>query len=103
MTDQAIANTQDTQHGVVIDCLHSVLREIRDISIEGDASGILLGTKDDSRVRILAFRRMVPKRVLGRAGTLSETDRESVARLLWGPPADNELYGLEPVGWFRAQ
>lgn len=103
MADQALANTQETQRGVVVDCLHSVLREIRDMSLEGDASGILLGTKDDTRVRILAFRRMVPKRVLGRSGTLSETDRESLMRLLWGPPADNELYGLEPVGWFHAQ
>lgn len=103
MADQALANTQGTRPGVTVDCLYSVLREIRDMSLEGDASGILLGTKDDSRVRILAFRRMVPKRVLGRSGTLSETDRESLMRLLWGPPADNELYGLEPVGWFHAQ
>jgi hypothetical protein len=103
MPDQALANTREIQRGIVIDCLHSVLREIRGISVESDVSGILLGTKDDKRVRILAFRRMVPKRALGRAGALSEADRESIARLLWAPPADNELYGLEPVGWFRAQ
>jgi hypothetical protein len=30
-------------------------------------------------------------------------DRESLAHLIAAPPAENELYGLELVGWFRAQ
>ena len=39
----------------------------------------------------------------GASGLLAEIDRESLARLIVAPPAQNELYGLELVGWFRAQ
>lgn len=103
MTDYVLANPGSTEGGVVLDCLCSVVQEIRDLALQGEISGILLGTKDDTGVRILAFRRMVPKRTLGHNEMLSEADREALARLIWAPPADNELYGLEPVGWFRAQ
>lgn len=98
MTNQALAKTPETGSTVGVSCLYSVVREIADIAREGDVSGILLGTKDECCVRILAFRRMVSK---GASGLLAE--RESLARLIVAPPAENELYGLEPVGWFRAQ
>jgi hypothetical protein len=100
MTNQALAKTPETGSTVGVSCLYSVVREIADIARAGDVSGILLGTKDECRVRILAFRRMVSKSA---SGLLAEIDRESLARLIVAPPAENELYGLEPVGWFRAQ
>src|SRR6516162_3420197 len=100
MTNQALAKTPETGSTVGVSCLDSVVREIAGIAREGDVSGILLGTKDECRVQILAFRRMVSK---GASALLAEIDRESLARLIGAPPAENELYGLEPVGWFRAQ
>ena len=103
MTDQGLAYTSRAENGVIVDCLHSVLRQIGELASENEISGILLGTREEGSVRILAFRRLVPKRSFTRAATLSDTEREAVARLIAGPPAEGELYGLEPVGWFRAQ
>src|SRR5215469_14740389 len=100
MTNQTLAKTPETGSTVGVSCLYSVVREIADIAREGDVSGILLGTKDESRVRVLAFRRMASK---GASGLLAEDDRESLSRLIGAPLAQSELYGLEPVGWFRAQ
>ncbi len=100
MTNQTLAKVPETGSTVGVSCLYSVVREIADIAREGDVSGILLGTKDECHVRILAFRRMAAK---GASGLLAEIDQESLARLIVAPPAENELYGLELVGWFRAQ
>src|SRR5690349_17145772 len=103
MALNALANSSRAESGTVVDCLHSVLQAISNLAVEHEVSGILLGTRDETHVRILAFRRLVPKRALGRSDTLSDADRDAVARLIAGPPAEGELYGLEPVGWFRAQ
>ncbi len=103
MSDYTVAPGIPRENQVVLECLHSVLQEIGAAAAEHDVTGILLGTRDDHRVRILASRRLVPKRFFGRSGVLSDADREAFARLIAGPPADGELYGLEPVGWFRAQ
>ena len=100
MTNQALAKVPETGSTVGVSCLYSVVREIADIARVGDVSGILLGTKDECHVRILAFRSMASK---GACGLLAEIDRESLAHLIVAPPAENELYGLELVGWFRAQ
>jgi hypothetical protein len=100
MTNQALAKTPKIGTTVGVSCLYSVLREIADSAREGAVSGILLGTKDEFHVRILAFRLMVSKNA---SGLLAEIDRESLTRLIVAPPAENELYGLELVGWFRAQ
>src|SRR5579883_784291 len=103
MTDEALADHSSDQESVAVECLHSVLCDLAAAAADSEVTGILLGTKDDVSVRILAYRRLVPKRALGRSGSLSEADVEAVARLMGGPPLEGELYGLEPVGWFRAQ
>ena len=100
MSNQALAKMPETGSTVDVSCLYSVVREIAGIGREGEVCGILLGTKDECRVRILAFRRMVSK---GASGLHAGMDRESLAHLIAAPPAENELYGLELVGWFRAQ
>lgn len=102
MVDQALEKSNPNKP-TVLECLFSVLHEITQAATETEATGLLLGTRDETGVRVLAFRRLVPKRSLGRSGGLSESDREAVARLIAGPPAEGELYGLEPLGWFRAQ
>ncbi|HLK49411.1 MAG TPA: hypothetical protein VKT49_14820 [Bryobacteraceae bacterium] len=103
MGDRTLAETSRIGDKVMVECLHSVLQEIGTAAQEHDVTGILLGTKDELRVRILAFRRLVPRRIFGRSATLSDGDRDAVARLIARPPAEGELYGLEPVGWFRAE
>ena len=102
MVDQALEKSNPNKP-TVLECLFSVLQEITHAATETEATGLLLGTRDETGVRVLAFRRLVPKRSLGRSGEFSDSDREAVARLIAGPPADGELYGLEPLGWFRAQ
>lgn len=102
MVDQALEKSNPNKP-TVLECLFSVLQEITHAATDAEATGLLLGTRDERGVRVLAFRRLVPKRSLGRSGGFSDSDREAVARLIAGPPAEGELYGLEPLGWFRAQ
>lgn len=102
MVDQALEKSNPNKP-TVLECLFSVLQEITHAATETEATGLLLGTRDEHGVRVLAFRRLVPKRSLGRSGGFSDNDREAIARLIAGPPAEGELYGLEPLGWFRAQ
>jgi len=102
MVDQALEKSIPNKP-TVLECLFSVLQEITGAATDAEATGLLLGTRDENGVRVLAFRRLVPKRPLGRSGGLSDSDRDAVARLIAGPPAEGELYGLEPLGWFRAQ
>jgi hypothetical protein len=102
MVDQALEKSSANKP-IVLKCLSSVLQEITHAATDAEATGLLLGTRDETGVRVLAFRRFVPKRSLGRFGELSDSDRDAVARLIAGPPAEGELYGLEALGWFRAQ
>lgn len=105
MVDDIIANKSHVAPGEALECLYSVLQQIGNVVTDraDDVRGILLGTKDERRVRILAFRPIVSKRGSGRPGPLSAADREEILRSIASPPAPGELYGLEPVGWFWAQ
>src|SRR5581483_9950909 len=102
MLDQALEKIS-TNKPMVLECLFSVLQEITEGASDAEITGLLLGTRDETGVRVLAYRRLVPKRTLGRSGALSDSDRDAIARLIAGPPSEGELYGLEPLGWFRAQ
>lgn len=67
-----------------------------------EVSGVLLGKREEARVRILAFRPLVSDQADGPINTLSEESRQALVALIAASQADHELHGLEPVGWFRA-
>jgi hypothetical protein len=64
--------------------------------------GVLFGERERGRVRILAFRPLVSAQAPGRAGKLLEPDRQALVALIATARTNEELHGLEPVGWARA-
>ena len=68
----------------------------------GELNGVLFGTRGSERVHIHAFRPLLSPNGMGRSSTLSEDHRQALLALIAAAPADRDLCGLEPVGWFRA-
>jgi hypothetical protein len=99
LTNNGIANNK----ALVVEFLSTVLDDIRRSALDADVTGILLGTREDGAIRIVAFRRIPPGTAFGLTGTLSPDDQQVLGALMTGPRAYGALYGIAPVGWFRAK
>src|SRR5579859_498880 len=67
-----------------------------------EVCGVLFGNREDTRVQIRDFRRLVLTDDFERSAALSERERQALAALIAGTKADPELPGIEAVGWLRA-
>ncbi len=66
-----------------------------------EVHGVLVGTREQSRVRIVDFRQM-DAAPASDASVLTEDWQSAFAELMARIRWDPKLTGLEPVGWFRA-
>lgn len=98
------------EHSHVIDCPVSVLQNLRASVLDrfnstphgGDEiTGVLFGTREGDEVRITAFRPGTSRGELQKSEALAETER-AIAAVLSAAQNQQELAGLEPMGWFRA-
>jgi proteasome lid subunit RPN8/RPN11 len=98
-------------HSRSIEYATAVLTGIRADAIEGfnklphggvEVGGVLFGTKDLSCVKALRFRPVLCEYAYGPSFTLSEKDQAGLKELLSRAPADDELRGLIPVGWYHS-
>lgn len=64
--------------------------------------GVLFGNREETRVQIRDFRRLVLEDDFEGSAALSEREQLALAALIAGAKSDPELPGLEPVGWLRA-
>lgn len=67
-----------------------------------EVGGVLFGTREDSLVRISAFRALPCEHAMGPAFVLSEKDEAALRALLQAPENDRSLEGLLPVGWYHS-
>ncbi len=98
-------------HSVRIEYSDAVMQQIRMEAVEGfhlvphggvEIGGILFGTHQGGRVRILARRPIACEYAAGPSFTLSEKDRAAVAETLRSWRSDTELAALEPAGWYHS-
>ena len=68
-----------------------------------DVGGVLFGRREPGRVRILAFRPLECEHLHGPTFDLSETDKVRLRNLLEDARTDEELAGLEVVGWYHSE
>src|SRR5579883_605400 len=90
---------------VAIEIASGVREELRRLSVDGfiafghgglEIGGVLYGSREGTRICVLAFAELKCEHALGPSFALSENDKEALQRLL-DPPAS-----LETVGWFRS-
>jgi proteasome lid subunit RPN8/RPN11 len=67
-----------------------------------EVGGVLFGTADGDRIRVLAYRPLECEHAFGPRFVLSERDRAALKELLYAPRRERELRGLEPVGWYHS-
>src|SRR5258708_22026670 len=67
-----------------------------------EVCGVLFGNREETRVQIRDFRRLVLEDDFEQSAALAERERLALAALIAGTRADPELPGIEPVGWLRA-
>src|SRR5881296_3339896 len=67
-----------------------------------EVCGVLFGNREETRVQIRDFRRLVMEGDFEGSATLSDQERQALVTLIAEAKADPELPGLEPVGWLRA-
>jgi proteasome lid subunit RPN8/RPN11 len=95
----------------VIEFDRQIMEDIRLAAVEGflrirhggvEVGGVLFGTHVDGRIRIVAHRPIECEHIAGPSFTLSPGDEKRLEGLFAGAAADEELQGLEPVGWYHS-
>lgn len=98
------------EHARAIDCPVSVLQNLRATVLERfnstpnggeEVTGVLFGIRDGGEVRITAFCAGASEGERPKSDTLAETG-STIAAVISAAQNQQELAGLEPVGWFRA-
>ena len=97
------------QSALAIEYTRAVLDEVRDQSVAGyrrlsrggvEVGGILYGTREDGKVRILATRPIACEYKSGPSLVLSERDKSRLLEQLSGSESNEDLKGLTVVGWY---
>ena len=95
----------------VIEFDRQIMEDIRLAAVEGflrirhggvEVGGVLFGTHVDGRIRIVAHRPIECEHIAGPSFTLSPSDEKRLEGLFADSAADEELQGLEPVGWYHS-
>ena len=68
-----------------------------------EVGGVLFGRREPGAVRILAFRPLECEHAGGPGFELSEDDELRLGEILAKPGTDEELAGLEAVGWYHSK
>ncbi len=98
-------------HAIEIEYAVAALEEVCAQAVDGlfrfrhggmEVGGVLFGTADGDRIRILAYRPLECEHAFGPRFVLSERDRAALKELLYAPRREPELRGLEPVGWYHS-
>ena len=98
-------------HAPVIEYSSRVLDEIRALAVEGllrlrrggvEVGGVLFGSRDGDRVRLLDLRPLACEYAQGPSFLLSQNDEAALKTLIEKAQADPELSGLEPIGWYHS-
>jgi len=93
-----------------IDCPVSLLQSLRNSVLErfnstphgGDqVSGVLFGTRTGEEVRVTAFCPVPTESAPSQSAALADVER-AVTAVIAAANSQEELAGLEPLGWFRA-
>ncbi len=85
------------------DILSSVMSDFLRLPWGGpEVGGVLFGTAEPERVRILAYRPLECEHANGPAFELTETDEAGLLELLERAKTDQDLAGLQPVGWYHS-
>jgi proteasome lid subunit RPN8/RPN11 len=96
---------------VTIEYSGQVIDEIRMAAVDGyhlvphggvETGGILFGTHEGDRVRILAWRRIDCEYARGPSFVLSKKDEAALEQALQTWRDDPDLAGLEPAGWYHS-
>lgn len=94
-----------------LDWSAAVLEEIRQAAVEAffslphggvEIGGVLFGTREGERVRVLAARALACEHAFGPSFTLSERDHEGLRGLLDEGGRDAGTRDLEAVGWYHS-
>jgi proteasome lid subunit RPN8/RPN11 len=98
-------------HAIEIEFAVAALEEVCANAVDGlfrfrhggmEVGGVLFGTADGDRIRILTYRPLECEYAFGPRFVLSERDRAALKELLYAPRREPELRGLEPVGWYHS-
>jgi len=98
-------------HAIEIEYAVAALEEVCAHAVDGlfrfrhggmEVGGVLFGTADGDRIRILTYRPLECEHAFGPRFVLSERDRAALKELLYAPRREPELRGLEPVGWYHS-
>lgn len=98
-------------HAIEIEYAVAALEEVCAEAVDGlfrfrhggmEVGGVLFGTADGDRIRILTYRPLECEHAFGPRFVLSERDRAALKELLYAPRRERELRGLEPVGWYHS-
>jgi proteasome lid subunit RPN8/RPN11 len=98
-------------HAVRIEYSGPVMDQIRIAAVDGfhlvphggvETGGILFGMRQDRGVRILAWRPILCEYAKGPSFVLSDKDEAALQQALESSMTDEELTGLEPVGWYHS-
>jgi len=98
-------------HAIEIEYAVAALEEVCAHAVDGlfrfrhggmEVGGVLFGTADGDRIRVLTYRPLECEHAFGPRFVLSERDRAALKELLYAPRRERELRGLEPVGWYHS-
>ncbi len=98
-------------HAIEIEYAVAALEEVCASAVDGlfrfrhggmEVGGVLFGTADGDRIRVLTYRPLECEHAFGPRFVLSERDRAALKELLYAPRRERELRGLEPVGWYHS-
>jgi proteasome lid subunit RPN8/RPN11 len=98
-------------HAIEIEYAVAALEEVCAQAVDGlfrfrhggmEVGGVLYGTADGDRIRILSYRPLECDHAFGPRFVLSDHDRAALKELLYAPRREPDLRGLEPVGWYHS-
>src|SRR5205814_3430117 len=106
-----LANWSPEGRDFTIEYPVELLDAIRNEAVEGlhrlrhrgiEVGGVLFGSKTDRGVRILQHRKFESEYAQGPGFQLSEGDQVALEKLIEDAAREEELSGLEPVGWYHS-
>jgi proteasome lid subunit RPN8/RPN11 len=98
-------------YGVRIEYSRALMEELRLAALDGfnrmghggvEIGGVLFGVRDPDAVKILAHRAVACEYAFGPSFTLWDNDKRALEKLLAAPDTDNNLAGMQPVGWYHS-
>jgi len=98
------------QFAFLVECAFPVLEQIRleveaahNLAADGrETGGVLFGTAEDGRIRILAAQPLECEHAFGPGFVLSENDEERLSQTIAAPAGGSTPRGLQALGWYHS-